>query len=813
MIFRLFKFLVFVALFSPFYLSAQITSYPYIEDFESGPAGWTIQGVNPSWELGTPNGYLIQAAASGSNAWVTNLDGFPNSNESSWLESPTYDLSSLTEPYVQLNVWYNCFFSTGALIQSSIDNGSTWQMVGALEAEPNWYNSNNIITQPGGSLIGWSGFDFNLGGSNGWITAYHDLQDLFGESNVRFRVVFATTFNGGTVDGFAFDNFSILETPCYAGEDDRVSIIGCFLLGGMENLNDYLTTGANQNGTWTALDGLAITSNGDIEITNTENGTYRFQYTVSTENGACIDSATITIDFQQTLSAGTSNTVETCGGDEFFRNDMFDFIELYFGGPDTTGVWTDSNGDDVSFPIYPFDSDVYTYTHEAISGCPEQSSTVTFVQPPILEAGESQDLQDLGCNPPPVLNLTNKLIGADPGGQWRTLLTGDPIDIDTTDDGNGGTVDEVDFGTLGAGSYYFKFEYSVQDDCGLSVNSSATFEFEIFISTSGVSSINLAICENEFISEDFLNNFVNEDGTGLGSWDYTGSGPFGNVGAYEFSNGCGEPSGTINVYLNALQPKIFLQGAMLNPNPGEENLMRDDLRVLGHLPSISPYSDGASTTNDPFSITGPNAIVDWVWVELRDEDNNTIVAASQSALLQRDGDVVGLDGTSALCFKEDELNPTALLGNYYVVIKHRNHLGIMTANTIPIGSSHTATVVDFTDVNTPITYGTNAQSTFGMPANKFGMWAGDVDGNQVSQYVGSLSETSSMLSFVMGHSSNIFDLPTWEVEVYNNFDVNLNGSTQYVGSNSELPFILQNIYAFPGNIFGLPTWAIEAQLP
>ena len=44
--------------------------------------------------------------------------------------------------------------------------------------------------------------------------------------------------------------------------------------------------------------------------------------------------------------------------------------------------------------------------------------------------------------------------------------------------------------------------------------------------------------------------------------------------------GCG-------IYLSA---KVYLQGAALNPNTGEENLMRDDLRGVS-IPTRSPYPD------------------------------------------------------------------------------------------------------------------------------------------------------------------------------------------------------------------------------
>lgn len=798
-----------------------INSYPYIEDFESGANGWSVNGYNPSWELNVPNGNFIQGAASGSNAWVTNAVGPHNQWEESWVESPTFDLSSLNTPHLQIDIWWECGEGiNGALIQSTFDNGLTWQNLGFLNDQPNWYNNNNINSEPGGSNVGWSGNGIFTNGSLKWLRAYQDLSHLAGPNNVKFRVVFASNgFNFGR-DGFAFDTFSILEEPCFAGNDMTQFVLGCELESGIVNLNSFLTEETNANGVWEALDGVAVSVNGDIDFTGVSEGNYDFQYSVSTEGGACTDVAIITIDFQETLSAGTSTEIETCGGDEYSSFDMFDFIGLYFDGLNQSGVWTDSGGFEVEFPIFPSDGDVYTYTHAANGDCPEVSSTVTFIQPPILSAGETPETEDLGCNPPEfTIELNSKLVNADIGGEWRNAPddSGDIEIVSSTGDG-GEPIDEVDFGTLGAGSYYFRFEYAVPDDCGLSESPTAIISFEIAIFDSQAPNVSISFCEddlNQIDIEQVLDFFVQDDGTGLWSWDYfAGPGNYGDIGVYQLSNGCGEPSGFVNVYLNALRPKVFLQGALLNPNVGEEHLMRDDLRVMGQLPSQSPYADGSFVSGDPFSVSGENAIVDWVLVELRDEESLSTVMFSQSALLQRDGDVVGLDGVSALCFKE-EFSDTGITGNYFLSIKHRNHLAIMTENPVAIGLSFTELVVDFTDANNSITYGIDAQTNFGMPDNKLGMWAGDVDGNGVIQYVGAQAETPSMLSFIMNHPSNTLNLPTWTINEYNDnpFDVDLNGTTQYVGSDSELPFILQNIFAFPGNTFNLPTWVIEQQLP
>ena len=76
-------------------------------------------------------------------------------------------------------------------------------------------------------------------------------------------------------------------------------------------------------------------------------------------------------------------------------------------------------------------------------------------------------------------------------------------------------------------------------------------------------------------------------------------------------------------------------------------------------------------SNEVFNATGQEKVVDWVWIELRDSANPSQIVAAKSALLQRDGDIVDESGVSVLKF--------SLPGdNYFVTVKHRNHLGVMT---------------------------------------------------------------------------------------------------------------------------------------
>jgi len=159
---------------------------PYSQNFEDWNGGWYVDTTNstdPSWQFGTPAGVDIAAAASGKNAWVTNLNGFYNPDEVSYLNSPCFDFSDLSDdPVIEFSLIHETESEyDGAWLEMSTNDGTTWAKVGMLDENLNWYNEDNTFSDLG-HVWGSS--------SGGWVTARHLLDGAAGLANVRLRFVF-----------------------------------------------------------------------------------------------------------------------------------------------------------------------------------------------------------------------------------------------------------------------------------------------------------------------------------------------------------------------------------------------------------------------------------------------------------------------------------------------------------------------------------------------------------------------------------------------------------------------------------------------
>ncbi len=164
-----------------------------------------------------------------------------------------------------------------------------------------------------------------------------------------------------------------------------------------------------------------------------------------------------------------------------------------------------------------------------------------------------------------------------------------------------------------------------------------------------------------------------------------------------------------------VQVKLYLQGPW-NGSSMNTVLATGTLIPLNHPFSAAPFSYSGTelVTNTGFFTT--NNVVDWVLVELRSTSSGAAVDR-RAGLLKNDGTVIDVDGTTGLSFS------TATANDYFIVVKHRNHLGVMSASVVslPNGSAY-----DYT-TGQAAAFGTNPMVDVG--SGVFGLWTGDASGD------------------------------------------------------------------------------------
>lgn len=128
------------------------------------------------------------------------------------------------------------------------------------------------------------------------------------------------------------------------------------------------------------------------------------------------------------------------------------------------------------------------------------------------------------------------------------------------------------------------------------------------------------------------------------------------------------------------------------------------------------------------------------------------------------------------------LHIPAPAGSYYVALRHRNHLGMMTAAPLSLSTSNTVVAFQFA---TTATYGIEAmkhQIPFQL------LWAGDVTFNGQVKYTGSGNDRDPILTTVGSTTPN-----NTVTSSYSTRDVNMNGQVKYTGTSNDRDPILVNV--------------------
>ena len=278
----------------------------------------------------------------------------------------------------------------------------------------------------------------------------------------------------------------------------------------------------------------------------------------------------------------------------------------------------------------------------------------------------------------------------------------------------------------------------------------------------------------------------------------------------------------------SLSIKVYLEGALMNNGNqislNGHPLMRDNLRknkfnTQNYIPLLDPYKypmehfditskflyvmpasfvglDKITDSLSVFSVTGDNAIVDWVFIELRSPDDSTEIIASRGALLQRDGDVVDVDGISLVNF------PGVTADYFYVVIRHRFHLGVMSklvsANQL----------VDFTSPNTAVfNYGVidgYDYTEWSMnPYVKLGyraLWGGDLNTDGRIKFDNPNDDLSVLFFDVFTYPLNTNGVSSYNFAYgYFNSDFDMNSNVKFDNPFDDKNMLFSQILFYPLN--------------
>jgi len=280
----------------------------------------------------------------------------------------------------------------------------------------------------------------------------------------------------------------------------------------------------------------------------------------------------------------------------------------------------------------------------------------------------------------------------------------------------------------------------------------------------------------------------------------------------------GDKDGMVD-YLDPDRYVVVNVSALLQgPFDRTTGLMSGELRNRGYLPTQEPYSQmghtflnggGESVEEGLFDITGYKEIVDWMILELRDQNNPNVVVSSRAVLLQRNGEMVDEYGN-----KDIVINKT-LPDEYYVAVKHRNHLGVMTERAITL--DETIPHIDFTTIQTdiyslPEPLGTEFPLAQ-LPDGRLALWAGNVDFNNKIVFQGQSVDVSALLADIQSAEGNSTFSNNYILTGYHRGDLNMDGKAVFQGGHTDTDIIFFNINIHPENFSNNANFIIIEQIP
>jgi len=180
-----------------------------------------------------------------------------------------------------------------------------------------------------------------------------------------------------------------------------------------------------------------------------------------------------------------------------------------------------------------------------------------------------------------------------------------------------------------------------------------------------------------------------------------------------------------------LNVKLYLEGPF---NGSSMNSNLNPILPLDQPYNIAPFNYAG--TEQVTSIPGSD-IVDWIMIELRDTSEAVLASAEttiarRAAFIKSDGNIVDLDGISPVSFA------VPISDSLLLVIRHRNHLGVISSFALQENGSNTYSY-DFSTGANKVYGGESGYKE--IAPGIYGMVAGDANTD------GTINETDKILSW------------------------------------------------------------------
>lgn len=228
-----------------------------------------------------------------------------------------------------------------------------------------------------------------------------------------------------------------------------------------------------------------------------------------------------------------------------------------------------------------------------------------------------------------------------------------------------------------------------------------------------------------------------------------------------------------------VKTKVVLQSAW----NGTE--MNTSLNTGGYIPLTQPYNVAPWNYAGTESLASiPAGMVDWVLVELRDAVDAASVIERKAALLMSDGSILDFSLDNEVAFDST--------GSFYVLIDHRNHFPVMSANPMAIPDT---TLLDLSN-GTAGLYG-GANSVVSLGGSVYGMIAGDLTKDGVIKYSGGGNDRGLIL--VQLNIQTGATVITSTANGYFKEDISMNGQLKYSGAGNDPSRIITNLITLTGS--------------